>query len=89
MSSICYVCGETDETRPYGEGKKPICHLCMTSTPEREAEGKKQIAALFAQIERTGGVPMITEQGIVRAPAHMVRDALGGTSKGERHGLKN
>lgn len=48
MSDACYICESVDEElRPYGAGGQPICFKCMTATPERESEAKKNFLALL------------------------------------------
>ncbi len=59
--SECYLCGSTEECRPYGENAQMICHPCMTSSPEREAEAHRQFEA---QMNGCGSVAIIgTEAG--------------------------
>ena len=64
----CYLCkavdlepdgqGDAVELRPYGPGGKMICFNCMTSSPEREAEAKRQFGA---QLDACGDVAIIGE----------------------------
>jgi hypothetical protein len=50
---MCSVCQQVDdgsedrELRPYGKLGALICYDCMKSSPEREAEAGRQIAARF------------------------------------------
>lgn len=51
----CYLCavkegdpdgkGDAAELRPYGPNGAWICFNCMTASPEREAEAKRQFSA--------------------------------------------
>ena len=44
----CAICQSTEEElRPYGKNGTDICFDCMIATPEREAEAKKNFAALL------------------------------------------
>jgi hypothetical protein len=65
----CYLCGAVDlepdgkgdavELRPYGPNGAWICFYCMKSSPEREAEAKKQFGA---QLEASGKTVLIGER---------------------------
>lgn len=57
----CYVChkDESDpevELRPYGPKGAFICFDCMISSPEREAEAKRQFGA---QLDACGDVAVV------------------------------
>lgn len=64
----CYVCklqdgdpdgtGDAVEVRPYGPQGAWICFNCMTASPEREAEAKKQFGS---QLDAAGSVAIIGE----------------------------
>lgn len=64
----CYLCGFLDgdpdgegdavECRPYGVNGAWICFTCMTSTPENQAEAKRQFSS---QLEGSGPVAIIGE----------------------------
>lgn len=64
----CYLCGFKDgdpdgygdavECRPYGVNGAWVCFICMMSTPENQAEAKKQFSS---QLEAAGPVSIIGE----------------------------
>lgn len=59
----CIDCKSSEEElRPYGPKGAYICFGCMTSTPEREAEAKRQFSAL---LESAGRISVLTEEGPV------------------------
>jgi len=52
----CQHCNRDAECRPYGPGCSMICFDCLTSTPEMEAECKRNF---ISQLEAAGPVAVI------------------------------
>lgn len=52
----CYYCSTTCDLRPYGPRGAMVCFSCATSTPEREAETKRNFGA---QLDAAGPVALI------------------------------
>ncbi len=46
-ASVCEVCGEHKELRPYGPGGQRLCFHCAMSTPEMRRTVKKNFGKLL------------------------------------------
>lgn len=75
--SICTVCSQQKDCRPYGAGGTMICFQCMKASPAREKEARAQVTQLFEKIDAAGGVPVIDGKSAVRAlePKDLLDDA--------------
>lgn len=52
----CHYCDKTRDLRPYGPRGAMVCFGCATSTPQREAEAKRNF---LTQLDACGPVAMI------------------------------
>lgn len=56
---FCCACRRSDvELRLYGKGGLPICARCVTSSPERQREARRQMRRA---LRRAGSIPVIVD----------------------------
>lgn len=54
--SKCHYCGQDADTRPYGPKGAQVCFGCATSTPEREADARRNF---LGQLDASGPVAVL------------------------------
>lgn len=77
MEATCYVCGGPEDLtinpmtrkvvrdlRPYGPSDAWVCFDCAMATPERRAEADRQFSKRVAEIEASGDIVTITDEGL-------------------------
>lgn len=54
LDTICEICGNIDECRPYGPNNEQVCFTCAMATPESKEIAEKKMAEYIFGINDEG-----------------------------------